>query len=58
MTKERSAYLRELSEDYGVDLDVVFTLACMLGESEDQDGLITTLEDYADSLNEHGWIMI
>jgi hypothetical protein len=31
----------------GVDLDTVFTLAGILGSSEDFDGLITSLEDFS-----------
>lgn len=43
--KNRDDYLKSLSEDYGVPLDVVYMLADTLGESEDFDGLITALED-------------
>lgn len=41
----RHDYLVSLSEDYGVDLDTVLMLADVLGESEDFDGLINSLED-------------
>ncbi len=44
----RSAYLRALAEDIGVDLKTVLTLADLLGPSEDFDGLVTSLEDYAE----------
>ena len=44
--KDRSAYLESLCEDY--DRDTVYMLAGLLGSSEDFDGLITSLEDYAD----------
>ena len=48
MTKDRDAYLRELSEDYGVPMYVVRSLSDMLGPSEDYDGLVSALEDYCD----------
>jgi hypothetical protein len=41
----RSAYLRYLAEEYGVDLSTVTALADVLGPNEDFDGLVTTLED-------------
>ena len=41
----RHDYLLNLSEEYAVDKDVVFTLANMLGENEDFDGLINSVED-------------
>lgn len=44
MDENREAYLRELSEEYGVDYSVVEALAKALGEDEDYDGLITELE--------------
>jgi hypothetical protein len=43
----RRDYLETLADDMGVDLDTVFTLAGILGSSEDFDGLITSLEDFA-----------
>lgn len=43
--KNRRDYLECMSEDYGVPLNVVYSLADMLGESEDFDGLISALED-------------
>ena len=42
---DRDDYLTYLSEDYGVPIEDVFSLAEMLGESEDFDGLISALED-------------
>ena len=42
---DRDDYLTCLSEDYGVSIDDVYSLAEMLGENEDFDGLICTLED-------------
>jgi hypothetical protein len=44
--QNRKHYLRCMSENYGVPLEVVFMLADLLGESEDFDGLINQLEDY------------
>lgn len=43
----RRAYLDSLCEEY--DRDKVYTLAAMLGSSEDFDGLVTMLEDDADN---------
>ena len=42
---DRDDYLTCLSEDYGVPLEDVYSLADMLGESEDFDGLVSALED-------------
>ena len=44
----RTDYLRGLADEIGVDEKTVFMLADMLGESEDFDGLVTSLEDYAE----------
>lgn len=43
--KNRKHYLQCLSEDYEVPLNVVYSLAQLLGENEDFDGLISALED-------------
>jgi len=43
----RAKYLAMLSEDYGVDLDIVHAMADVLGPLEDFDGLVTSLEDIA-----------
>lgn len=48
--KNRKDYLKNLADDYGVPVDVVFTLAQLLGPDEDFDGLISGLEDYADEM--------
>jgi hypothetical protein len=45
MNEERQQYLRELAENYDIDEDIVFMLAGLLGENEDYDGLITSIED-------------
>ena len=42
---DRDDYLTCLSEDYGVSIEDVYSLAEMLGESEDFDGLVSALED-------------
>ena len=42
---DRDDYLTSLSEDYGVSIDDVYSLAEMLGENENFDGLICALED-------------
>ena len=41
----RKEYLKMLSDMYGIDLETVNYLAELLGENEDFDGLVTTLED-------------
>lgn len=45
MNKERIEYLESLVDSYGVDSSIVFALAEVLGEEEDYDGLISSLED-------------
>ena len=42
---DRDDYLTCLSEDYGISIEDVYSLAEMLGENEDFDGLISALED-------------
>lgn len=43
--ESRKHYLKCMSEDYGVPLDVVYQLASLLGKEEDFDGLVSALED-------------
>ena len=43
----RADYLAQLCDDYPAD--VVHTLADLLGETEDFDGLVTMLEDYSET---------
>ena len=43
--RNREDYLQCMSEDYGVPLDVVYSLSDMLGPNEDFDGLVNALED-------------
>jgi hypothetical protein len=45
--ESRRDYLESLTEDFPAD--VVYALADILGPSEDFDGLITALEDAAES---------
>ena len=42
---DRDDYLNCLSEDYGVSIENVYSLAEMLGEHEDFDGIVCALED-------------
>jgi hypothetical protein len=43
--ENRKEYLTSLSEDYGIEIRQVLTLASILGEEEDFDGLVTHLQD-------------
>ena len=43
----RKEYLLDLADSLGIDASIVFAMADMLGSSEDFDGLVTSLEDYA-----------
>lgn len=45
--ESRAEYLEMLSDDYGVDIDIVHAMADVLGPTEDFDGLVTSLEDMA-----------
>ena len=42
---DRNDYIICLAEDYRISIDDVYSLAEMLGENEDFDGLICALED-------------
>jgi glycosidase len=46
--ESRKDYLNNLADDFGIDRNTVYSIASMLGSSEDFDGLITALEDYAE----------
>ena len=46
--ENRQAYLKDLADNLGVDMRTVEILAELLGPSEDFDGLVTSLEDYAE----------
>ena len=45
--RSRADYLAQLCDEYPAD--VVHTLADLLGETEDFDGLVTMLEDYSET---------
>lgn len=44
---DRNDYLEALAYDNDVDVDVVMTLADLLGPNEDFDGLVNAVQDYA-----------
>ena len=46
--QSRTDYLHDLALEYDVDERTVLLLADMLGPSEDFDGLVSALEDYAE----------
>jgi hypothetical protein len=46
--ENRKDYLNSLAEEYGIDRQEVYAIASILPSSEDFDGLITSLEDYAE----------
>lgn len=43
--KNREDYLNHIAEDYGIPVHEVYAIAEMLGEGEDFDALLTSLED-------------
>ena len=43
--KNRKDYLINIADEYGIEESTVFFVANMLGEAEDFDGLISTIED-------------
>jgi len=42
----RKEYLLDLADNFGIASRDVFALADLLGDTEDFDGLVSTLEDY------------
>ena len=48
--QSRRDYLQCLADDFCLTFISVAAMAAMLGPSEDFDGLVTSLEDYADEL--------
>ena len=42
----KEEYLQELAEENGFDIDTVYMVADLLGDSELFDGLVTALQDY------------
>lgn len=57
MTQSREDYLKGVSKEYGIDPYIVSSIAEILGEDEDYDGLITTLEDNYDYLHDDEWYL-
>jgi hypothetical protein len=45
--KDRDDYLAGLAQDFGIDMSAARMIADMLGASEDFDGLVSELEDFA-----------
>jgi len=45
--KNRADYLKGMADDYGVPPMVVYELAGMLGDCEDFDGLVTSMDDFS-----------
>jgi hypothetical protein len=44
--RDREDYLNSLADDRGIERMTVDMIAGMLGETEDFDGLVTTLDDF------------
>ncbi len=44
----RKDYLKNLADDFGIPFSVVVEVAAVLGPNEDFDGLISSLDDYAE----------
>lgn len=42
----REAYLQSLSKSWGINIELVRLMSCLLPEEEDFDGLIALLTDY------------
>ena len=48
----REEYLEGVAESFGLPLDTVRSMAEILGPDEDFDGLITSLDDYSETLED------
>jgi hypothetical protein len=48
--ENRQDYLACMADEYDIQLDTVKALANVLGPEEDFDGLVVSLEDYADEM--------
>lgn len=46
--ENRTIYLKQLAEEYEIDINYVIMLSDFGGEDEDFDGLVITLSDLAD----------
>lgn len=44
---DRKDYLKNISEEYGLEEELVFMIADLYGADEDFDGLVSTLQDIA-----------
>ena len=53
--ESRKDYLQQLADGMGIDRQTVFALADLLGETEDFDGLVTSLEDIGNTENSDDW---
>jgi len=47
--------LQQLADGMGIERSTVFALADLLGETEDFDGLVTSLEDIGNTENSDDW---
>jgi hypothetical protein len=45
--ENREDYINSLADDFGVSSYEAWAIVDMLGENEDFDGLVTSLEDYS-----------
>jgi hypothetical protein len=48
----RRDYLYDLADTMGLERATVMALADLLGETEDFDGLVTSLEDYSEEFDD------
>lgn len=48
MNETRYKHFKDLEFEYGVPMEVIISIASVLGPSEDYDGLISALEDWVD----------
>jgi hypothetical protein len=48
VVSSRQEHLEDLADQYAVEIETVFALADLLGPDEDNDGLISALEDLTD----------
>lgn len=53
--ESRKDYLQQLADGMGIERSTVFALADLLGETEDFDGLVTSLEDWDFSQDSDDW---
>ena len=47
--KDRTDYFQQLAAEYNCPVDVVESVADMLGENEDFDGLVSSMEDWEET---------